>query len=431
MDYGITKGLITKILETRDFATVKENQIKLEFFKGEDKSAFKYILDQVQATGATPSIRAFKNRFPNYELDCYQDGTVGNEEVLLHWITEMRNKVKFDAIADMMEKTSKLLDNQDNTEEAYDLIKKQIAEIESEIVLTTAVSILNVENRKEAYLRKKNNHGMIGIPTGFEKFDYLTKGLAESTLTTVIAQTGVGKSWFQVLIGAHCMLEGFKVLQLITEMPEETMRDRYEAILCAKAYGNFNYSNFKSGALSPQQEKNYFDLIDKDIPSYDENSLILDIATSPIGVSALVDKYTPDIVFIDSAYLMEDDQKARDDWLRVAHITRDLKKIAKRCKIPILINSQANNSTSRKTGPELGSISYSQSIGMDSDIVIAMYRDQAMISDNEMGIKILKQREGILGKIILNWDFTKMDFSDIYSEEENQDNPNTIKIEDD
>lgn len=33
-----------------------------------------------------------------------------------------------------------------------------------------------------------------------------------------------------------------------------------------------------------------------------------------------------------------------------------------------------------------------------------------------MGLKVLKQREGILGKLLLNWNFDIMDFSEIYAD---------------
>ena len=113
---------------------------------------------------------------------------------------------------------------------------------------------------------------------------------------------------------------------------------------------------------------------------------------------------------------MEDEQGAKDDWLRVTHITRDLKKTAKNWHLPIVINSQADKNTSKKTGPELGSIMYTQSIGQDSDNVLALFRDEIMINDREMGVKVLKQREGVLGKVIINWDFDHMNFKSIYSE---------------
>ena len=55
-------------------------------------------------------------------------------------------------------------------------------------------------------------------------------------------------------------------------------------------------------------------------------------------------------------------------------------------------------------------------VNHNSDVVIAMYRDEVMINDHEMGISVLKNREGDSGKITYSWDFTCMDFSEIYSE---------------
>ena len=116
-----------------------------------------------------------------------------------------------------------------------------------------------------------------------------------------------------------------------------------------------------------------------------------------------------------------DDQGADSDWLRVAHITRDLKKLAKRTKVPFFINSQADKNTSKRTGPELSSISYTQAIGQDSDNVLALFRDETMIADKEMGIKVLKQREGECGRVYMQWDFDHMKFGAIYSERESGD----------
>ena len=61
---------------------------------------------------------------------------------------------------------------------------------------------------------------------------------------------------------------------------------------------------------------------------------------------------------------------------------------------------------------------YTQAIGQDSGHVLALFRDEIMINDKEMGIRVLKQREGVLGKAIINWDFEHMNFKSIYSEKE-------------
>jgi hypothetical protein len=47
-----------------------------------------------------------------------------------------------------------------------------------------------------------------------------------------------------------------------------------------------------------------------------------------------------------------------------------------------------------------------------------MYRDELMSQDHEMGIKVLKHREGIMGRVIMSWDFTTMNFEEIYSVED-------------
>lgn len=432
MSLDVEKGFISKLLQTKDILSVKDSQIKPHYFSGDSRVAYQFIYDTVLSTGEVPSVRAFQRKFPRYELDYVKvDGekVVGTEENLKYWCNELRIKVKHNALVDMVNDVAKKLQDF-GTEDAYNLIKKQVSFIENEVVESMDVDLTkNTEDRIIAYLDRKNNKGMRGISTGFKHLDYILKGLEKETLTTLIANTGVGKSWLEILIGANCMLQNYRVLQFVTEMSEDIMRDRYEAVLFAKCYGELNYNAFKSGALSPDVEKQYFEFLREDLPHLEP--LIIVTATGVMGVSAAIDKYNPDIVLIDSAYLMEDDQGAKDDWLRVAHITRDLKKLAKRSKKPIFINTQADKNTSKKTGPELGSIMYTQAIGQDSDTVLALFRDEVMLNDREMGVKVLKQREGTLGKLTLNWDFDKMNFSEIYMEqsEEVSDMPdNTLDI---
>ena len=146
--------------------------------------------------------------------------------------------------------------------------------------------------------------------------------------------------------------------------------------------------------------------------------MIVETDTGVSDVVAVIEREKPDLIVVDGAYLMEDEQGAREDWARITHITRDLKKVAKRLKKPILINTQADQRTTKKSGPNLGDIKYSQAIAQDSDNVLALFRDEVMIADNEMGIRVQKNREGTLGKVVINWDFKKMDFSSIYSETE-------------
>lgn len=417
--YNIERGFISKLVESKDMKLLKDAQIKPFFFTGDNKRVFLYILDTFRETGEVPTPRVLKQKFPNYELETYTKGeqeVVGTEETLLYWCKELRTKAKHNKMAEITEEVAEFLDN-GKSEEAYALLKKGVWQIEDEIVESSSVDITkNTEDRKSAYLERKKNKGMMGIPTGIPHLDYILKGLIKETLTTVLAGTGVGKTWFLILIGAYAQLQGYKVVVFITEMSTDLMQDRFEAMLFGMMNGDFNYNNFKSGCLPLETENAYFEFLEEDLPKLEP--LIIETATGISSVVSVLEREKPDLVLIDGVYLMEDEEGAKDDWLRVTHITRALKKTAKGWHVPIAINTQADKNTSKKTGPELGSIMYTQAIGQDSDNVLALFRDEIMINDKEMGIKVLKQREGVLGKVIINWNFDKMNFKSIYSEKE-------------
>lgn len=421
-NYSIEKGFISKLLETKDMKLVKDNQIKVSFFTGEHRRVFSYIFNQFKETGEIPTVRVIKNNFPNYKLETYiknEEEKVGTEESLQYWSNELHIKCMHNKTADIVENMADLLD-EGKSEEAYDLMKKGVWTIEDEVKISSSVDITkNSDDRKEKYLERKKNQGMMGIPTGIDHLDYIIKGFVDETLTTVIANSGVGKTWILVLMASYAMLNNYKVCVFVTEMSSDLMQDRFDAMLYGMIRGDFNYSAFRSGKFDREMEDNYFEFLEEDLPKLEP--LIIETATGVSSVVSVIQQERPDIIFIDGVYLMEDERNAKDDWLRVAHITRDLKRVAKTFHLPIVINSQASKNTSKKTGPELGSIMYTQSIGQDSDNVLALFRDEVMINDREMGIRVLKQREGTLGKVTLNWDFTTMNFDSIFSENEAED----------
>lgn len=430
--YSVERGFISKLVESKDFKLLKEQQIQPFFLTGDNRRVFQYIQESFKTTGEVPTPRVINQKFPNYELEQhFVEGveTVGTDETLMYWCKELRTKAKHNRMADITEEVAEKLDNGE-TEEAYALLKQGVWKIEDEIVESSSVDITkNTEDRKEAYLERKKNKGMMGIPTGIPHLDYMLKGFVKETLTTVIASTGVGKTWLLVLLGAYAQLNGYKVVVFITEMSTDLMQDRFEAMLFGMMYGSFNYNNFKSGSLDLETENAYFEFLEEDLPRLEP--LVLESATGISSIVSVIEREKPDIVLVDGAYLMEDEQGAKDDWLRVTHITRDIKKVAKNWHIPIVINSQADQNTSKKTGPALGDIKYSQSIGMDSDNILALFRDEVMINDREMGLKILKQREGTLGKVIISWDFEHMNFKSIYAEGDSADQNNSDDEEND
>ena len=429
-NFNVEVGFLSKLIETKDLKAIKDLQIKPEFFTGEHKQLFNFIQDFYLKNGEMPTVRAVEQYFPSYKFEYFND-SVGTEEGLTYWANELRRKAKHNRLADALEEGAKCVDAF-KTDEAFALLKKEIVFIESELTATRNIDITkDTESRIESYLKRKENQGMLGIPTGIQHLDNLLRGLEKETLTIFIAKTGVGKTFLEVLIGAYCMLNGYRVLQVVTEMSDAIMRDRYEAMLFGMMYGNFNYNHFKGGKLDKETEEQYFHFLRNDLPKLEP--LTLQPASGVISIGAEIDSLKPDIVLIDGMYLLEDDRGAKEDWLRLTHITRDLKMLCKDRKLPFVANTQTDIK-GRET-PGLADVKYAQAINQDADNVIAMYRDEVMFNDNEMGLKVQKQREGILGKVVINWDFTTMDFSGIYSEQaeesvSKEENKNVIGIGD-
>lgn len=422
MEYNIERGFISKLLEIKDFSIVTKQKIEPYFLTGDNKKVFLYIRKFFNETGEFPTIRVIKKKFPNCELETHLVDSIevtGNDESILYWCSELRNKLKHNRLADITEKVAEFLESGDD-EKAYDFMKKGVWNIEEEVVYSESIDITkNTDERKKAYLEKKKNKGIVGILTGISYLDAILGGLVDETLTTILASTGIGKTWFIVLLASYILLNNYKVCVFVTEMPKAVMQDRFDAMLFSMMYIGFDYNKFKRGELDATIEEQYFQFLDEDLCNLE--SLILEDVTGVSGIVSVIQREKPDIIFVDGVYLMEDERGAKEDWLRVTHITRDIKKIAKDWHIPIVINTQADKTTAKKS-PELGSIMYSQSIGQDSDNVLGLFRDEIMISDREMGIRVLKQREGTLGKVVINWDFEIMNFSGIYSESKEDDN---------
>ena len=422
IEYDIEKSFLSKLVETQDLETIKNKQIKPMFFIGENKTMFQYIQDYKLNFGEFPTLRVIKSRFPLFRFDTYEkDGLkiIGTDEPMLFWCEEVRKKMKHNTIAQTM---AKALDNMEdmNTEEAYDKIKSLVLEVEDNIIESSMTNITeNSEDRKARYLKNKETKGMLGIPMGIDMLDFYLKGMQNEQLITIMSKTGVGKTFLLTMIATNAMLNNYRGIFYTTEMSPAMIRDRNEVLLYKQTVGDISYSRFKSGSLTAKEQENYFDFLDNILPKLEP--MYLDVAAGVSGIVSDIELLQPDFVVIDSAYLMPDDRGAKDDWLRVAHITRDLHNVAGSKHIPIIISVQADSNSNVKTGPELGNAKYAKAIEEDSDVVMSMFQSAEMRGDKQMLIKILKNREGGINNITMNWDFDTMEFSAIHQDDKGGD----------
>lgn len=406
MSVNAEVGFITQLLATGDMSTVVDSEISSRYLNGNNKKAFKFILDHQTKYGKVPSIEVFQKKFPTYNLADW-DGEVGTGEELQYWCDELRAKLKHNTLADGLEEALESL-NELDTEDAYSTIKQVVLKVENEIVISDRILInQNTDKRKEDYLKRQKSGGMVGIPSFIEHWDGIIGGYNNGELITAMGYTGIGKSWWEIIQSVAQAKAGYRVLFFTTEMSTKMVMRRIDAVWCG-----LNYTDFRKGQLKPEQEKKYFQYL-KDMEGSDTN-LIVEQATGGVSqISAKIDQYKPDIVFIDGAYLLEDEEGEEDNWMGAVRVWRALHRLCLLKDIPIVATTQSKD----ETGATLKSLSFAKAIANECDVVVVLEQDAQMRNDREMRMKPLKIREGdLLNSVFLNWDFNTMKYGSIFKD---------------
>lgn len=203
---------------------------------------------------------------------------------------------------------------------------------------------------------------------------------------------------------------GYKVLFFTTEMSKEMVMRRIDAV-----WNGFNYSLFKKGQLQPKDQKRYFDYLDEMAKTPDDKvMLVVEQATGGISqISAKIDQYQPDIVYVDGAYLLEDEEGDEDNWMGIVRIWRGLHRLCLLKKIPIVTTTQSKD----ESGATIKSLSFAKALSNECDVLGVLEQDEQQRNDREASIRFLKLREGdTLATVHMNWDFDKMKYNSIYKE---------------
>lgn len=205
-------------------------------------------------------------------------------------------------------------------------------------------------------------------------------------------------------------------------MEGEAILDRIEAL-----WNGFSYTAFKKGRLDVKEMKQYEKYLtemEEKFKKGELNLIIEQIHVDVNEVSSKADMHNPDIIIVDGAYMLGEED-GDDDWQSQIKTFRGLKKLARRIKKPILASTQ-----SKDENPTLKSISFSQNIRADADKIVGLGQTPEQRLAKEIEIVNLKNREGVSnGKILTNWDFDEMDYSTICYINEQGDRPSTDKTE--
>lgn len=260
-----------------------------------------------------------------------------------------------------------------------DVIDKSITsllKLKSVSVVSKDIDITDTDAAAERYAETRRKAlergGVPGIPTGVDFIDATyTSGLAGGDLVVVLGWTGMGKSLLTTMLACNAFYYGYRPMIISLEMSVEKVQDRAYTMMgnglfknSDLAVGDINEDDFRTWSSNMNKGKG-FTVVSNDGVN----------EVTPTMVQAKIDKYKPDIVILDYAQLMSDNNNSGDMTARMRNMSREFKALAVANDIPIILISSAtpDSSASIKTAPIIEQVAWSKQLSYDADLAIAVH----------------------------------------------------------
>lgn len=256
-------------------------------------------------------------------------------------------------------------------------------------------SVLNdLGTQVEEKMKEKAEGKVLRTPTGFYTLDRMTYGgYNAGNLVILAARPSVGKTAVMLQMARAAATVGKTVNIYSLEMTNTELAQRFlyatEHITPSQmASADVDWQSFEVASAQYASKPIY--LSDS---LFAEDEIIANITLNNQSGKC-------DIVFIDYLGLVMYANSKELLSNQIASFTKRLKKVAKACKIPIVLLCQLNRSSaSEKRPPQLYDLRDSGSIEQDADIVLMLERATENLDGRDVNMWVRKNRQGIAGDI--------------------------------
>jgi replicative DNA helicase len=257
---------------------------------------------------------------------------------------------------------------------------------------------------------------LLGIPTGFMDFDHMTSGLQPGNLIVIAARPSMGKTTLVLNMAQNIAFEEKRpVVFFSLEMPSQDIAMRMLA-----TESRIDFKRLRTGSFSEEHWRPLTEgasrlaeapILINDDPSLTVQSLHDEALRLKNEHSNLA------LIIVDYLQMLEVDTKYSTREEDLSEISRALKVLAWKLKVPVIACSQLSREVERRPDkrPRLSDLRGSGAIGETADLVAFLHRDDYYEDENvgdrvEANIMIKKQRNGPTGTVILYFSKNQMRF---------------------
>lgn len=251
------------------------------------------------------------------------------------------------------------------------------------------------------------------------RLNEMTVGIKRKELTAIAARPSVGKSAFALQIAYGAWKQGAKVLYFPLEM---STNQTFGRLLVMNRYASAK--EVQTGKFADQHKLQIG--IDHINEIYKSGRFkVYEGEGSIERIEAVIRKEEPFLVVIDQLTQMRAKNGFKDVRAKFSHMTSNLKRIALKENVAILLLCQINRSADN-VEPTMANLKESGSIEEDSDNVILLHRldkEDLLRPDlidwattRPMSLNLAKQRDGETGRFRINFEPAKYMFYEVVRE---------------
>lgn len=262
------------------------------------------------------------------------------------------------------------------------------------------------ESAVESYrnIRELRKTQGVGLGYGIPQLDRFLQPAHGGDLIIVAARPSVGKTIVAEHVADAWSFEAdLPVLFFSIEMSLGQLMDR-----AVSRWGGVPSSDIVRGVLSQDQDHKV------ELALEARQSVNIWYVDNPYATTDTVRAAAAEVsmqagglrgIVIDYLQLLKD--KGENDNQRVSKISRYLKALAREYDCPVMVLSQLSRKPEYRDDrhPVLSDLRDSGAIEQDADVVLGLYRDRDLdIEDTQMDIEILKNRQGPLARVAVEFD---------------------------
>jgi hypothetical protein len=395
---SIDASVISYIVKYDDLLGVQQHGITQDHFVDEWKTVFRYLLRARREHDAVPSADTLQARFPDIDLP-----RVRRNE-LPQFISDIRRRSRFIKLLSAINDTANDMKSMDDVDDAVSSLMGKLNTISySEGQTSHLVDLFSSEATKamKAEIKRRGTAQFAGLPSGLDKFDSICGGLHKQRMITVIARSGVGKSWLDLLFVAKGVMGGATVMLYPLEMTLFETATRLYTIFTQQMFGPtraLKNLDLVQGKISMAKVARFTSLLED---KYGGQLFVADVASladpyTNERIEAEVEAHRPDMFWVDYITLLKNTGREEGHEL-VSKLSKGIKTTAMRRNVIGGASAQVNREAIR-TGaasgksvflPRLEHIAYGDAIGQDSDQVFSLNK-----RGKDLYYSLVKNRHG-------------------------------------